>query len=359
MAPGPRARTSPGAGARPARAPRDRSSSPASSADAALYLPLAIVLVALIVVYLPLRDAQFVQWDDFKTIAGNPDLNPPSASRILRYWDPGRPHMDLYVPVTYTAWAAVASVSTPPATRPGAPRARTPRLDPADFHTASLAVHVIATIFAFLILRRLLAAHGVRGERAAWAAGIGVGLFALHPLQVESVAWASGLKDLLGGAFTLAALWLYLRYVATRETGASLPTGAVDLALATLGFVLAMLSKPSAVVTPLLAGCLLLVLPRRPAPEDSNATASAPDDGASPGRRTLPARLAGLSPLLAPLALWCVLALPVMLIARSAQPAASGFASPLWGRPLVALDALAFYAVKLVAPVRLALDYGR
>jgi tetratricopeptide (TPR) repeat protein len=340
----------------------------------ASYVPLGCVLVALLFVYAPVREAQFLQWDDFRTIAANPDLNPPTAKSVLRYWDPARPYMDLYVPVTYTAWAAVASMPgaavSPAPSRP----APGPRLDPAAFHTASLLVHAACAVFAFLILRRLLASNGVAEDRSAWAAGVGAALFALHPLQVESVAWASGLKDVLAGALTLAALWLYLIFA---EPGASRGDGLFDshsspaslvsrflgavrralaspaFVLATLAFVLAMLSKPSAVVTPILAACLALVLP---AGREDGASAGTPDTTRRPPLR---ARLFALRPVLTPLALWVLLALPIMGIARQAQPAASGFDSPLWARPLVAADALAFYAAKLVAPVRLAMDYGR
>src|SRR6185503_10299612 len=138
-----------------------------------------------------------------------------------------------------------------------------------------------------LILRDLLAAHAVAANRAAWAAAIGAGLFALHPLQVESVAWASGLKDVLAGAFTLVALWLFLRFTPTLgETpgGRSARTwDASALAsplfvLATLAFVLAMLSKPSAVAAPALAACLVLILPARP----GSSKRSTPAPGAAP-----------------------------------------------------------------------------
>lgn len=344
------------------RAPRTPRARRVGATD---YLPFVLVLAALIVVFAPVLRAQFVQWDDFKTIAANPDLNPPSAKGVLRYWDPRRPYMDLYVPVTYTAWATVAVISGPATPPPASRPAPGPRLDPAAFHGASLAVHTMAALMAFLILRRLLAANGAPADRAAWAASVGAGLFALHPLQVESVAWTSGLKDVLAGALSLTALWLYLLFVEAWTGPGTAPASPVSsvsgrslrpvpaFALATLAFVLAMLSKPSAVVAPFLAACLTLCLP---------ASLERPSGGATPGeppRGSIVARLAALRPALAPLALWVLLALPVMLIARRAQPAASGFDSPLWARPLVALDALAFYAAKLVVPLRLAMDYGR
>src|SRR5262249_44971284 len=318
------------------------------------YLPLLLVLAVLIIIYAPVREAQFLQWDDTKTISANPDLNPPTAKSVLRYWDPRRPYMDLYVPVTYTAWAAVASLSEPapavqpPGAAPGRPAPR-PRLDPAAFPPRSLAVPAFATLLAFLTLRRLLETNGVPATSAGWAAGVGAGLFALHPLQVESVAWASGLKDVLAGAFTLSALWLFLVFAEARleADGAGGPRaramaipglGPLPVcALATLAFVLAMLSKPSAVMAPFLATCLVLALPAPATPPAPTAERSASAEAArltSP-RSTSFARLAALRPVLRPLGLWILLAIPVMLIARRAQPAATAFDSPLWPPPLV------------------------
>ena len=49
---------------------------------------------------------------------------------------------------------------------------------------------------------------------------------------------------------------------------------------------------------------------------------------------------------------WMLLALPIMWKAREAQPVTEMFV-PLWARPLIALDALAFYLGKLVWPVGL------
>jgi hypothetical protein len=47
------------------------------------------------------------------------------------------------------------------------------------------------------------------------------------------------------------------------------------------------------------------------------------------------------------------------VIARFVQPPVTSDVPPLWQRPLVALDALAFYASKLIWPARLGVDYGR
>ena len=77
-------------------------------------------------------------------------------------------------------------------------------------------------------------------------------LFAAHPLQVETVAWASGAKDLLLAMFSLVVIW---QYACFRESNAK---GKVHYAIALLAMLLAMLAKPSAMVTPV----ILLILDR-------------------------------------------------------------------------------------------------
>lgn len=69
--------------------------------------------------------------------------------------------------------------------------------------------------------------------------------FALHPLHVESVTWIAARKDVLSGLFQSLCL---LAYLGERDSGRN--------RLSLLFFVLAILSKPSAIVTP----ALLLIL---------------------------------------------------------------------------------------------------
>jgi len=47
------------------------------------------------------------------------------------------------------------------------------------------------------------------------------------------------------------------------------------------------------------------------------------------------------------------------VLTRAVQPAVDAFALPIWQRPLVAGDALAFYLSKLAWPVDLGIEYGR
>jgi tetratricopeptide (TPR) repeat protein len=310
--------------------------------------------VLTVAVYAPVVGHPFVSLDDERTIAGNPHFNPPGWSGIAHYW--AYAHMGLWVPVTYTLWGllAMATYVTPP-DELGV------HVDPRIYHGASVLVHACAVVIAYGLLRRLLARGrlgAATATAATWGAGVGALAYALHPVQVEGVAWASGLKDVLYAALSLAALSLYVRAVDERP-GDPIASAAVDerdeprcrpdnaqvppvaaaerrspwrrweywAGLACLA--LAMLSKPTAMVTPALAAVLDRIVLGRPV------------------RRVA----AALWP-------WFALAVPVMIIAKIVQPGSGVATVAPWARPLVAGEALAFYLWKLLIPIRLAPDYG-
>jgi Tfp pilus assembly protein PilF len=56
---------------------------------------------------------------------------------------------------------------------------------------------------------------------------------------------------------------------------------------------------------------------------------------------------------------WLLLSIACALIARHVQPAIGIPRAPIWARPFVAGDTLAFYLYKLLLPVWLGIDYGR
>src|SRR5439155_8974735 len=56
---------------------------------------------------------------------------------------------------------------------------------------------------------------------------------------------------------------------------------------------------------------------------------------------------------------WFLITVPFLIIARIVQPADMAPAVPVWQRPLIAADALAFYLGKIVWPVGLTIDYAR
>lgn len=244
---------------------------------------------------------EFSSWDDLVNTALNPHVNPPSLEGTLFFWR--HAYMDMYIPVTYTLWALLARIA----------------LEPWLFHATSLALHAAAALAAFGLLRRF-----ARDDRAACAGAL---LFALHPVQAESVGWMSGMKDLLAGLFGLLALARYVDFAVGRREGTT-RVGAYGAAI--LFYLVALLSKPSAAAVPILAAVLDLGLVRRRARDVARD--------------------------LAPLVL---IALAWILLTHSVQPAAGVLVPAIGQRPLVALDALAFYLEKLVLPLSLAPDPGR
>ncbi len=137
---------------------------------------------------------------------------------------------------------------------------------PAGYHATNLILHVVESLLIWVILRKLSIPW------AFWAALI----FALHPVNVESVAWISQRKDMMAMLFFLLSILWYLK--------ADMPTTSVGMApdmaparshggpwergtspqplapcpwplfywLSLAAFLLAMLSKGSAAVLPVL-----------------------------------------------------------------------------------------------------------
>ena len=185
----------------------------------------------------------------------------------------------------------------------------------------------------FLPLRRI-----VRAGRRCCAL-----VFALHPLQVESVAWISETRGLLAAMLGLAAVLALWRAVAPGATPmdaagedrapalrSRTPIRAVWYVLGLVLLALALLSKPSAVTMPIVAAAALWA-------------------GRVPAMRIVLAILP-----------WLAMSIAAVAITQRVQEAAVlGEAPALWQRPLVAADALCFYAAKLAWPASLAPDYGR
>ncbi|MCS7034844.1 MAG: hypothetical protein NZ561_12750, partial [Phycisphaerae bacterium] len=268
--------------------------------------------------------AEFVSWDDPLTVAANPRMLPPTAGAVAGYWrlfpTPAAGEMrvinhesGLWIPLTYTIWSGLAALAQV-GDGVQAPR----ELNPWVFHAANVAIHAGTS----LLVLRLLGTLGL----APLPALIGAMVFALHPLQVEAVAWVSGLKDLLAGLFSIGCILLFLM-----QAAGSLPRALARMSwwLALVLMVAAMLCKPSAVATPLILLVMDRLLLRRPTGLTTLAT--------------LP---------------FFAAAVPFAVIARLSQ-SADLWAPPLWQRPLIAADALAFYAAKLIWPSCLSVDHGR
>src|SRR5258706_4261183 len=307
--------------------PRGQEQREPVASRAGTWIPWLLIVITC-AAFAPVVTHGFGPIDDPATIAENPKLNPPSFSGDSIFWFWTHPHMGLYVPVTYTVWGLLAK-----ATWVSVPDENGHFLDARIFHAASLLFHVLSVLAVYGILRQLL--------RRPWAAAAGALLFAVHPIQVEAVAWTSGLKDVMSGMFSLTAIWLYLR--AKNVDGGTItdtepptePRRPSSLApqraywLAVLSMLLAMLCKPSAMVTPLIIAILDLGILRRSWRQVAKS----------------------LIPFLA-------IVLPLAIVAQLAQSASDAVYPALWQRPIIAGASISFYLGKLFVPIRFGFDYG-
>ncbi|HWP41045.1 MAG TPA: hypothetical protein VNL70_08965, partial [Tepidisphaeraceae bacterium] len=265
-------------------------------------LPLAPVVLALLVFW-PVVGFELLLWDDNVHITENPLFGPPRFQNIGHYWT--HRFYGLYIPVTYTIWTVLGVFAHHPAT----------------YHAANLAVHLTCVAMVYRILRRLV------DRTSVWPATLGACVFAVHPLQVETVAWVSAFRDLLATLLCLLAIWVFLDD--TSSGNKQQPQPLRRSATLMMLMLLAVLSKPTAAVLP----AILMVL------------------GWMQGR-TLKQLARNLAPLF-------VLAIACAVWTRLIQTSSYLHPAPLWARPLVAADAIAFYLLKLLWPARLGFDYGR
>lgn len=261
---------------------------------------VAALVVALLALAVFARSVafDFLVWDDDRNVSANPRLDPPTLASLASFWR--APYYGLYVPSSYSLFWLEALVTGGP--------------DPRVYHATSVLLHAANAALVVALLARL-------GASTAGAA-IGGALFALHPLQVESVAWISEQRGLLATALGLGALIAYAGPASSRAR-----RDAAAFAL----LALALLAKPSAVCVPVIALVLEALVLRR-------------------GARFAGPRLA---------VAFAAAAACVYVTKGLQQDDTVRELVPLADRPLVALDALEFYARKLVAPVGLAADHGR
>lgn len=146
------------------------------------------ILALTFIAFIPALTNDFVNWDDDYNLANN-------ANTALLAWDNivkifSQPVIGNYNPLpilTFTIERAIFG------------------LNPTVYHVNNVLLHLVCVFFIYRIFRSL--------DLSALASGAGALLFGIHPMRVESVAWVTERKDVLFGAFFLAALWFYIQYV--------------------------------------------------------------------------------------------------------------------------------------------------
>ena len=272
-----------------------------------------LVAIITLLAWSPALRCAFV-WDDDIVLLTNPRFNPPTWDSLLYYWQ--HPFWNLYTPLTATAYSALAKVSYLITSGENQPQ-----LQPLLFHLANILFHTVAAISLYFVLLRVV--------RHTKAAACGAILFAIHPIQTEAVAFVGALNNPLCGAFSLLALLGYLKWVDPSAADASQPRSRHTILWATLAFVAAILSKPTAVVIPPIAMLLDCLAYGRGM------------------RKTIRSALP-----------WFAIVMP-FAVATALIQHGSAVGGAIGFRFFVAGDAAAFYLTKIAFPWNLAVDYGR
>lgn len=180
------------------------------------------------------------------------------------------------------------------------------------YHAVNLAWHLATVLLVYALALTLIG-----NKPGAFLVAV---LFGIHPMHVESVAWISGRKDLLYGFFFVAAMLGWQHWLKGKRR--------LQLGVAQLCFVAAILSKAMAIVLPVV---LLL--------QTFAAEQRVP-------------RSAWLA--LVPFGALSVVFGVVAFTAQQDADAVSALADvPLLHRLLAACYALCFYAAECIAPIKL------
>jgi len=174
----------------------------------------ALIVLVTLICYLPAFRAGLI-WDDVELFAENPLMREPGG--LVKIWA-GSETPD-YFPVTMTSFWLESRIW-------GEHRA--------GYHALNILLHACSAVLLWLILLRL----GVPG---AYFAAL---IFAVHPVGVASVAWISERKNTLSLFFCFVALWCWLRH---EDQGKK---SSASLLLALAAFLVALLSKTSVVMLP-------------------------------------------------------------------------------------------------------------
>jgi len=183
--------------------------------DRRRFIYMMVALTAPLAVYARTLGFPFVSFDDPNYVVDNPLLGPGMSWTELFF----TPQLGYPMPVTVAVYRLLRVIGGP---------------EPWVHHGFNWLLHGMNSLLLFLLVERLF------DTRRALLAAL---LWGLHPLTAEPVAWCTGTKDLLYGAFALAAVSCHVRAVAPDDPG-PWPLGVMGFGL------LAILSKPVAFLLP-------------------------------------------------------------------------------------------------------------
>jgi tetratricopeptide (TPR) repeat protein len=194
------------------------------------WLPGLLLVAAIFLAYMRVWHAGFI-WDDDDHLTRNPCIVGPLGFSAI--WTSSKA---VYYPLVLTSFWLEHAIWG---------------LNPLPYHMVNVTVHAGCALLLWRVLLRL----NVPG---AW---LGAAIWALHPVQVESAAWITELKNTQSCLFYLLAILFFLRWLeaakASHASQSAPPDGfprSRNYALALLCATLAILSKSSTVMLPVVLG---------------------------------------------------------------------------------------------------------
>lgn len=179
----------------------------------------AILVIAVVALYLPARNFAFINMDDSRAVSDNPVVNKGITwYGLKKVLTETKDHF--WLPVTWMSFMVEVELFG---------------IEPGPFHRTNFILHALNALLFFTFLHR--------ATGSPWKSFFAAALWALHPLRVESIAWIVERKDSLSGLFFLLCLLFYLLHH---------EKGRLRWYIASVAAMLAgLMSKPTIVMLPL------------------------------------------------------------------------------------------------------------
>ena len=175
---------------------------------------------ATILVYLPVKDYEFVSFDDPLFVSDNPQVQKGLTLETVKWaFSDAVFKSNYFIPITWLSFLLDYEIYGNFA---------------GGYHLTNLFLHVLNVLLFFTLWCRLTG--------SVWPSAFAAALFALHPLHVESVAWVTERKDVLSTLFWLLTILCYGEYVRKGNIG--------RYVLTLFLFILGLMSKPMLVTLP-------------------------------------------------------------------------------------------------------------
>jgi len=188
-----------------------------------IYSSLIIIVISVLSFSNSIKN-NFVNWDDDILVLNNDDIKSLKKDNFSAFFS--NYYVGHYHPLTMISYAIDYGIG---------------ELKPKVYHIHNLILHILNSILLLLIFFHFFKRIDI--------ALLLVLLFAVHPLKVESVSWISERKDLLYSFYYLGGILSYLYYLKNDRK-------IKYIILCFILFILALLSKTSAVTLPVI---LLLI----------------------------------------------------------------------------------------------------